>query len=181
MRWRLKSPASWLFIQLFIHAQIIGNIKAPHSLAFVRGTHRRPVNSPHKGPVTRKCFHLMTSLCARWWSGGNLLLKHLQAAWWRRPFVACQGRLNVMRIISFHPVSVFILDGILVMSSTPLSFSKGWSPATSDATLTTEMIQNANTYFRFFKYLQQSKRRYTQVYNCCIFLIIQYIRVRYKD
>ena len=24
------------------------------SLAFVRGIHRRPVNSPHKGPVTRK-------------------------------------------------------------------------------------------------------------------------------
>ena len=31
------------------------------SLAFVRGIHRGPVNSPHKGPVTRKCFHLMTS------------------------------------------------------------------------------------------------------------------------
>ena len=31
------------------------------SLTFVRGIHRWPVNSPHKGPVTRKCFHLMTS------------------------------------------------------------------------------------------------------------------------
>ena len=31
------------------------------SLAFVRGNHRRPVNSPHKWPVTRKCFLLMTS------------------------------------------------------------------------------------------------------------------------
>ena len=31
------------------------------SLAFVRGIHRWPVNSPHKWPVTRKCFHLMTS------------------------------------------------------------------------------------------------------------------------
>ena len=30
------------------------------SLAFARGIHRWPVNSPHKGPVTRKCFHLMT-------------------------------------------------------------------------------------------------------------------------
>ena len=30
------------------------------SLAFVRGIHRWPVNSPHKWPVTRKCFHLMT-------------------------------------------------------------------------------------------------------------------------
>ena len=31
------------------------------SLAFVRGFHRWPVNFPLKGPVTRKCFHLMTS------------------------------------------------------------------------------------------------------------------------
>ena len=31
------------------------------SLAFVRGIHRGPVNSPHKWPVARKCFHLMTS------------------------------------------------------------------------------------------------------------------------
>ena len=32
------------------------------SLAFVRGIHRWwPVNSPHKGPVTRKMFHLLTS------------------------------------------------------------------------------------------------------------------------
>ena len=31
------------------------------SLAFVRGIQRGPVNSPHKWPVTWKCFHLMTS------------------------------------------------------------------------------------------------------------------------
>ena len=31
------------------------------SLAFVWRTHRWMVNSPHKGPATRKCFHLMTS------------------------------------------------------------------------------------------------------------------------
>ena len=33
------------------------------SLAFVRGIHQEPVNSPHKWPVTRKCFHMMTSSC----------------------------------------------------------------------------------------------------------------------
>ena len=33
------------------------------SLAFVWRIHRGPVNSPHKWPVTRKIFHLMTS----WW------------------------------------------------------------------------------------------------------------------
>ena len=31
------------------------------SLAFVRGIHRSPVNSPHKGQWRRKCFHLMPS------------------------------------------------------------------------------------------------------------------------
>ena len=35
------------------------------SLAFVWGIHRGPVNSPHKGQVTRKCFYLMTSSCYR--------------------------------------------------------------------------------------------------------------------
>ena len=33
------------------------------SLAFVKGIHRWLLNFPHKGPVTRKCFHLMTSSC----------------------------------------------------------------------------------------------------------------------
>ena len=30
--------------------------QSPASLAFVWGIHRWPVNSPHKGPVTRKMF-----------------------------------------------------------------------------------------------------------------------------
>ena len=33
------------------------------SLAFVRGIHRWPVDSPHKGPGTPNMFHLMTSSC----------------------------------------------------------------------------------------------------------------------
>ena len=32
------------------------NHQSSASLAFVRGIHRWPVNSPHKGPVTRKMF-----------------------------------------------------------------------------------------------------------------------------
>ena len=31
-------------------------LQSSASLAFVRGIHRRPVNSPHKWPVTRKMF-----------------------------------------------------------------------------------------------------------------------------
>ena len=52
-RWRLKSPASRLLNQPFIQAQIRENIKAPRH---VRGIHRWPVYSPHKGPVTWKMF-----------------------------------------------------------------------------------------------------------------------------
>ena len=37
------------------------------SLAFVREIHRGPVNFPHKWPVTRKMFHLMTSSWAARW------------------------------------------------------------------------------------------------------------------
>ena len=52
-RWRLRSLASRLFTQPFIQTQI-GKYQSSASLAFVRGIHRGPVNSPHKGPVTRK-------------------------------------------------------------------------------------------------------------------------------
>ena len=53
-----KSPASQLFTQSFIQAQIEENIKSFTSLAFVRGIHRGRVNFTHKGPVTRKMFPL---------------------------------------------------------------------------------------------------------------------------
>ena len=59
-RWRLKSPAPRLFTQPFVQARIKENTSSA-SLAFVRGIHRWPVNSPHKGSLTRKCFYLMTS------------------------------------------------------------------------------------------------------------------------
>ena len=79
-----KSPASPLFTQPFIQVQIkrkhqssesLSRATVPllryapltwqryggsgtgyESLAFVRGIHRRPANSPHKWPVTRKMF-----------------------------------------------------------------------------------------------------------------------------
>ena len=77
VQWRLKSPGSWLFTQLFVQAKSKKTSKhhlrlhcllkglfrrrqkkhqSSASLAFVRGIHRLPVNSPHKRPVTRKMF-----------------------------------------------------------------------------------------------------------------------------
>ena len=75
------------------------------SLAFVRGIHRRPVNSPHKWPVTRKMFpfddvimdHLALSVPANTWYHNQVIhlptalytVKHhltckwMIASWWR--------------------------------------------------------------------------------------------------
>ena len=57
------------------------------SLAFVRGIHRWPVNSPHKGPVTRKKFpfddvimqHLALPRQSFLW---DALLIHASLWWW---------------------------------------------------------------------------------------------------
>ena len=50
------TPGSPLFTQPFIRAQIKENNQSSASLAFVRGIHQGPVNSPHKWPVTLKMF-----------------------------------------------------------------------------------------------------------------------------
>ena len=54
MRWPLKPPASRLFAQSFIQGADQRKHQSSASLAFVRGNHRGPGNSPHKWPVTRK-------------------------------------------------------------------------------------------------------------------------------
>ena len=43
-------------INLLMHFAPVAEHQSSASLAFVRGIHRWPVNSPHKGPVTRKMF-----------------------------------------------------------------------------------------------------------------------------
>ena len=45
-----------MFTQLIIQAHIKEKNQIAASLAFVRGIHWWPGNSPHKGPVTRKMF-----------------------------------------------------------------------------------------------------------------------------
>ena len=62
-RWRLKSPASRLFTQSFIQAQIKENIKAPrHWPLCGEFTGDRWIPRT-KGQWRGKCFHLMTSSC----------------------------------------------------------------------------------------------------------------------
>ena len=53
--WRLKSPAQRVFAQPYSGAYQRKH-QSSASLAFVWVIHQRPVNSPHKGLVTRKMF-----------------------------------------------------------------------------------------------------------------------------
>ena len=48
---RLKSPATWLFIQQGVQANKKGNFKDPYFRPFVKWIHLCPVDSPHKGSV----------------------------------------------------------------------------------------------------------------------------------
>ena len=62
-RWRLKSPASRLFTQPFVQAQIKENIKAPrHWPLCEEFTGDRWIPRTN-GQEHGKCFHLMTSPC----------------------------------------------------------------------------------------------------------------------
>ena len=64
-RWRLKSPASRLFAQPFIQAQIKENIKAPrHWPLCAEFTGDRWIPRTN-GQLRGKCFHLMTSSWSR--------------------------------------------------------------------------------------------------------------------
>ena len=69
-RWRLKSPASWLFTQAFIQTQIKENINAPrHWPLCGEFTGDRWIPRT-KGQYRGKCFHLMTS-SLRWRHNGR--------------------------------------------------------------------------------------------------------------
>ena len=60
-RWRLKSPASWLFTRSSIQGQIKENIKAPCHRPFWGGFSGDRWIPCTKGQQRGKCFHLMTS------------------------------------------------------------------------------------------------------------------------
>ena len=69
--------------------------QSPRYWPFVRGIHRWPVNSPHKGPVTlKKSFHLMTS---SW----NMYMTNLFSI----PEVAPEVAPTIYRVHVCHPPS----------------------------------------------------------------------------
>ena len=68
-------------------------------LAFVRGIHRGPVNSPHKGPVTRNMFpfddvimwRLLSTDMMMWWHGNAFCII---GPWWGQ--FACPPELRAL-------------------------------------------------------------------------------------
>ena len=54
--WRLNSPAIPLSAEQPVQVNNKWDIRAPDCWPFVRGIHRLPVDSPHKGPAMRKMF-----------------------------------------------------------------------------------------------------------------------------
>ena len=92
-----------------------GKHQSSASLAFVRGIRRWPVNSSHKGPVTQKCFHSMTSpwasiksICVRltWMPPRG---KHTE---WRRVanYIWCQLSTNHVNNIAAAWIWIFLLQ-----------------------------------------------------------------------
>ena len=85
------APASQLLTQLFIQDADQRKHQGSASLAFVRGIHRSPMNSPHKGPATGKMIPfddvIMCSMHARF---PCLLWSCLSST---RASLACQGRV----------------------------------------------------------------------------------------
>ena len=69
------------------------------SLAFVRGIHRRPVNSPHKGPVTRKMFPFDDVIMRRLAGARQPQSNHLS------------GLMMSYRLVNTTLCNVLLLDG----------------------------------------------------------------------
>ena len=82
-RWRLKPRDSRLFTQPFIQAQIKEKHQSSTSLAFVKGIHRWPMDSPHRGTVTRKMFPFDDVVMCLAHAMLKLTLKHRENAWVR--------------------------------------------------------------------------------------------------
>ena len=68
-RWRLTSPASPLFAQLLVQAQVKKKHQSSASLAFVWGIHRSQVHSRHQGTVRRKMFPFDDVIMITWYPG----------------------------------------------------------------------------------------------------------------
>ena len=74
------------------------------SLAFVRGIHRWPVNSPHEGPVTRK-----------WWRHHAQNVN--QSSLWVRYIIWCKGIFHVCCISSVIHIYIRVKQDLVMVQN----------------------------------------------------------------
>ena len=100
-------------------------------LVFVRGSHRRPVNSPHKGPVTRKMLPFddvimqwMSLRCRRCGSDGirTIVINTTQDHYVNKHHIFGTVKLTVCNTTAHHTMIHIVCGNILVMHSIRISW-----------------------------------------------------------
>ena len=109
---RLKSPASRLFIQPFVQAQV-KKYRSSALLDIVVGIHRWSVNSPHKGPVTRIMFPFDDVILS--WQQGELIVHYVHVytfsfTFWLKHKHEGHYRWHLIYIIKKYPLYMFMFS-----------------------------------------------------------------------
>ena len=119
VRWLLKSSASRLFAQPFVHVQIR---KHQSSASLCEGNHRSPVDSRHKGPITRKMFLfddvIMLFLPVTAVEGHvewtvEDAVEHLGFGWFQIRFVIICGLLTVSHDVMIWSIFFYWVSNLL--------------------------------------------------------------------
>ena len=94
--------------------------QSSESLAFVRGIHPRPMDSPNKGPVTRKMFW--------WYIVASCIIADVANICYEHPFVCLLTKTDAKMAMNFNNCSYSeILDGaVLVIRSTDWPWDNYW-------------------------------------------------------
>ena len=95
--------------------------QSPASLAFVRGIHRSSINSPHKGPVTRKIFPFDDVIMRCLLQSSNNT--HTYAWQWHFSFIVAQPLFLASHVSTRPEVRPAAHDNLLLRNSHPARFS----------------------------------------------------------
>ena len=126
--WRLKSPASRLFTQTFVQAQIKESFA---SLAFVRrirtggGWGWGWGWGGGGGGVTRKCFHLMTSSWLYIWHMRVRVISWIYLLWHHLHVIASDINTS-MRNYLFGPTTIYVWTDFISRNRYTTDFPFPW-------------------------------------------------------
>ena len=153
-RWRLKSPASPLFTQQ--------KHQSSASLAFVMGIHRCPVNSPHKGPVTRKMFPLddvimIIAWHCRKWMGRLRTAFHILPVHVSLTELDFTVRVNINFYVIWNSIKAWWRHQMEIFS-TLMVLCAGNSPVTGEFFAQRPVMRSFDVFFELHQNKQLSKQ-----------------------